>query len=214
VTIGRGQHVWAREAGYAIVDVVMGLVLLGLVVLSIYQVFLPAFALSRTANDRLAVQQDARLAIDRMTRAFHETTLAPGRIRVYSAEAGCAGAYGACVGVVTARSGGCAGPFQLLNGAPDWQATIYLWREVAANELRMRCDPGTVFPARRWPPPVVEPYTVIGTHVVAITFAPLPASGPPVAIAVTLQERLPGPARAGPGAADVVTHTVFVPENR
>src|SRR5207245_9530608 len=98
------------------------LVLFGLVVIAIYQVLLPAFALSRTANDRLAVQQDARMAIDRMTRPFHETTLAPGRIRVYSAGAGCAGGYEACIGLVTARSDGCAGPFHLLNGAPDWQA--------------------------------------------------------------------------------------------
>lgn len=204
-----------RDAGYAMIDVIMGLVLFGLVVIAIYQLFLPAFAYSRSANERLAVQQDARLAVDRLTRPLHETTLVPGRIRIYSDRAGCGGEFEGCIGFVTARSDGCAGPFQLQNGAPEWRAAIYVWREAGANELRIRCDPGTTFPAPRWPPPTLSPYAVIGTRVVAASFELLPVGDAvPAAIAVTLQERLTAVPGHGREAADVFTHTVFVPENR
>jgi Tfp pilus assembly protein PilW len=76
-----------------IVDALVGLALLGLVILSIYQVFVTAFVLAQRTDDRLVVQQDVRLALDRMARVLHETTLAPGRLRVYPAEAGCTGQY-------------------------------------------------------------------------------------------------------------------------
>jgi Tfp pilus assembly protein PilV len=215
VTAGPNATRRGRDGGYAMIDVIMGLVLFGLVVIAIYQLFLPAFAYSRAASERLAVQQDARLAIDRLTRPLHETTLAPGRIRVYTARAGCAGEYEGCVGFATARIDDCTGPFQLQSGAPEWRASIYVWREAGTNELRMRCDPGTTFPAPRWPPPALSPYTVIGTRVVAVSFELLPPSQAlPAAIAVTLQEQLPGAPGPGGRAADVFNHTVFVPENR
>jgi hypothetical protein len=204
------------DEGYALVDVVMGLVLFGLVLLAVYRILIPAFALSHSTDERLAVQQDVRLAIDRMARQLHETTLRPGRVRVYSPEAGCAAAYEGCIALVTARNDDCTGPFQLLNGAPDWQATIYLWRDTASNELRSRCDSDITFPPPRWPPAVLTPYRVIGTRVVAASFTLLPAGSPlPTAVAVALEEQTPaaaGPRRVLHGT--FFNETTFAPENR
>ncbi len=209
----RNRH---RDAGYAMVDVIMGLVLFGLVIVAVYQVFLPAFALSRSGNDRLAAQQDIRLAVDRVARQLHEATLAVGRIRVYSPAAGCATAYEGCIGFVTARGGDCAGSFQLRGGAPDWQATIYIWRDTAANELRWRCDPGSSFPAAHWPPPSLAPYTVIGRHVAAASFVLEPAgSQAPTAVEIALREQPPAGARPPAGfRSELFRSTVFAPENR
>lgn len=204
------------EAGYALVDVVMGLVLFGLVLLAVYQIFIPAFALSHSTDERLAAQQDVRLAIDRMARLLHETTLIPGRVRVYSAKAGCTGTYEGCIAFVTARNAACTGPFQLVNGAPDWQAVVYLWRDTASNELRNRCDSDTTFPPGRWPPPVLTPYALIGTRVVAASFTLLPAGSPlPTAVAVALEEQTSAAARPTRRLQSTFfTQTIFVPENR
>lgn len=204
-----------RDAGYAMVDVVMGLVLFGLVIVAVYQVFLPAFALSRSGNDRLAAQQDIRLAVDRVARPLHETTLAAGRMRVYAPAAGCTAGYEGCIGFVTARSGDCRGPFQLRGGAPDWQATIYVWRDTAANELRWRCDPSSGFPAAHWPPPSLAPYTVIGRQVANASFALEPAgSENPMAVEIALREQPPAGARSPAVFRSELFHsTVFVPEN-
>ncbi len=200
------------DAGYAIVDVVMGLVLFGLVVVAIYQIFIPAFALSHHINGRLAAQQDVRLAVDRVARQLHETTLDVGRLRVYSVDAGCVGAYQGCIGFATAHSA-CSGPFTLLNGAPDWQATIYIWRDTATNELRTRCNPATAFPATRWPP-ILAPYAVIGRQVVAASFTLLPEGSPqPTAIAMALEEQIATGSRQGLQNT-FFNQTVFVPENR
>ncbi len=200
------------DAGYAIVDVVMGLVLFGLVIVAIYQIFIPAFALSHHINGRLAAQQDVRLAVDRVARQLHETTLDVGRLRVYSADAGCVGAYQGCIGFVTAHSA-CSGPFTLLNGAPDWQATIYIWRDTATNELRTRCNPAAAFPATQWPP-ILAPYAVIGRQVVAASFTLLPEGSPqPTAIAMALEEQIATGSRQGLQNT-FFNQTVFVPENR
>ena len=200
------------DAGYAIVDVVMGLVLFGLVIVAIYQIFIPAFALSHHINGRLAAQQDVRLAVDRVARQLHETTLDFGRLRVYSADAGCIGAYQGCIGFVTAHSA-CSGPFTLLNGAPDWQATIYIWRDTATDELRTRCNPATAFPGIQWPP-ILAPYAVIGRQVVAASFTLLPeGSAQPTAIAMALEEQIATGSRPGLQST-FFNQTVFVPENR
>ena len=203
----------AGQLGLALVDVMMGLVLFGLAILAIYRVFIPTFVLSSHADAQLSAQQDIRLAVDRVARQLHETTLAFGRARSYTAASGCADAYQGCIGFVTARGPGCAGSFHLRSGAPDWQATIYIWRDTASNELRTRCDEGTTFPATQWPPPALTPYAVGGTHVVAAQFTLRSAEGDRRAsVAISLQEQIP----AGPHRPPVslFNQTVFVPQNR
>jgi type II secretory pathway pseudopilin PulG len=201
------------QRGYVIVDALVGIALFGIVILSIYQVFVMAFGLAQRTDDRLLVQQDVRLALDRMARVLHETTLAPGRLRIYPAEAGCTGQYDGCIGFVTARDANCGGLFHLINGSPQWQATIYLWRDAASNELRSRCDPSTTFPAGDWPPPALTPHTVIGTRVVGASFTlQPPGNAAPSAVAVMLHERVPGASPRPQG--DVYLQTVIVPENR
>jgi type II secretory pathway pseudopilin PulG len=200
--------------GYSLIDMTVGLVLLGIVLLSIYALYRPTFALSRNIGERLAAQQDVRLAIDRVARALHETTMAFGRIRVYSAKAGCTGAYEGCLGFVTARDAECAGSFQLVGGASNWQATIYVWRDTAANELRLHCDPSTTFPVTTWPPPTLAPYTVIGTRVVAASFTLEPLGNPaPTSVAMAVEEQVPGPPRSRLQTT-FFNRTVFVPQNR
>jgi type II secretory pathway component PulJ len=203
------------ERGYSIVDVLVGLVLLALVILSIYQLYLPTFRLSQNIHEGLETQQDVRLAIDRVARALHETSTAFGRVRLYGAESGCTGAYEGCIGFVTARDAQCAGAFQLVGGAPDWQATMYVWRDTASNELRLRCDASSTFPVSTWPP-TLDPYSVIGTKVVSASFTLQPVESPvPTAIAVALQEQA---ATASPQTSRYHTktfnQTVFLPQNR
>jgi len=200
-------------AGYFLVDVIVALGLFSFILLSIYQIYGPTFALYQGINSRLSAEQDVRLALDRVARALHETTTGPGRLRVYTVEAGCTGAYDGCLGFVTARDADCAGTFQLIDGAPDWQATLYLWRDTASNELRLRCDPGTTFPAVKWPPPRLEPSVVVGTHVVAASITAHPEGTPrPASIAIVLQEQVLAPSRRAP--ATLFNETIFMPQNR
>jgi type II secretory pathway pseudopilin PulG len=201
------------EEGFSLIDMTVGLVLLGIVLLSIYALYRPTFSFSRTVGERLAAQQDIRLAIDRMARALHETTLSPGRLMVYSASDGCEGAYQGCIGFVTARDEQCTGAFQLTAGAPNWQATLYVWRDTSANELRLYCDTSTTFPASRWPPPTLEPYAVIGARVVAASFAlDPPGASAATSVAMALEEQIPGTTRSGPPKT-FFNRTVFVPQN-
>src|SRR5712691_560691 len=109
----------SNEQGYLLVDAIMGLALFGLVLVAIYRLYLPTFALSQHINAQLATQQDVRLAVDRVARALHETTAA--RVRVYTPETGCGGQSDACIAFATARDGECGGAFQVVNGAPNWQ---------------------------------------------------------------------------------------------
>jgi type II secretory pathway pseudopilin PulG len=201
------------DQGFSLIDVTVGLVLFGIVLLSIYALYRPTFALSRNIDERLAAQQDVRLAIDRMARVLHETTMAIGRMRVYPAEAGCAGAYEGCIGFVPARDADCTGSFQLLAGDPNWQATIYVWRDTTSRELRMRCDSATTFPVETWPPPTLDPYTVIGTRIVAVSFSLEPSgSSAPTSVAMALEEQIAGPSRPGLQTT-FLNRTVFVPQN-
>ncbi len=200
------------ERGYSIVDVLVGLVMLALLILSIYRLYVPTFALSQNIHDGLEVQQDVRLGLDRVSRALHETTTAFGRLRVYASEAGCTGAFEGCIGFVTARDA-CTGSFRLVGGAPDWQATIYVWRDTLSNELRLRCDADSTFPVGVWPP-LLEPHTVIGTRVVAASFTLQPAGGPvPSAIAVALQEHASSRSTSRYHTSSF-NRTVFLPRNR
>ena len=193
----------------------MGLVLLALIIVSIYQLYIPTFRLSQNAHEGLEAQQDVRLAVDRVARALHETSTAFGRVRLYAAAAGCSGAYEGCIGFVTARDARCAGAFRLVGGEPDWQATIYVWRDTSSNELRLRCDTSSTFPTSAWPP-TLEPYTVIGTRVVSAAFTLQPAdSRATAAIAVALQEQASTPSRpASSYRTSVFNRTVFLPQNR
>ncbi len=203
----------SADQGFSLIDVTVGLVLLGIVLLSIYSLYRPTFAFSRTIGDRLKAQQDVRLAIDRVARALHETTVALGRIRIYSAGAGCVGAYEGCIGFVTGRDAECAGSFQLVAGAPNWQATLYVWRDTASNELRLRCDSSTTFPVSTWPPPTLQPYTIIGTRVVAASFALEPPESPsPTLVAMALEEQIPGPLRSRLQTT-FFSQIVFLPQN-
>ena len=203
----------SEEGGYLLVDVIVGLALFGLVLLSIYQLYVPTFVLYRNINDQLSAQQDARLVLDRVARALRETTSAYGRLRVYPGESGCTGAHEGCIGFVTARDGNCTGTFQLIDGAPNWQATLYLWRDTRSQELRLSCDPSTTFPAGNWPPPALEPYVVIGTHLAGVSVVLQPEGSPrPAAIGIALQEQTPTSLHRSPTM--VLNETVFLPKNR
>src|SRR5262249_39234996 len=157
----------SRESGYLLVDMIVGLSLFGFVLLAIYYVYGPTFALNQRIDSRLSAQQDVRLALDRVARSLRETTTAPGRLKVYTDESGCTGGYQGWIGFVPPRGGDeCRGTFRLIDGAPDWQATLYLWRDTASNELRLSCDRESTFPVDKWPPRTLNPFVVIGTHVV------------------------------------------------
>ncbi len=203
----------SEEGGYLLVDVIVGLALFGFVLLSIYQLYVPTFVLYRNINDQLSAQQDARLVLDRVARALRETTSAYGRLRVYPGDSGCSGVHEGCIGFVTARGANCTGTFQLIDGGPNWQATLYLWRDTRSHELRLRCDPSTTFPADNWPPPTLEPYAVIGTHVARVSMVLQPEGSPrPAAIGIALQEQAPTSLHRSPTM--VFNETIFLPKNR
>jgi hypothetical protein len=203
----------SSDQGYLLVDVIVGLSLFGFVLLSIYQLYTPTFALSQHIDEQLVAQQDVRLALDRVARAMHETTTAFGRMRAYTVEAGCVGAYEGCIGFVTARDARCSGAFHLVDGAPDWQATMYLWRDTASNELRLRCDPTTTFPSVTWPSPTLVPYAVVGRHIVAASITFRPSDSPnPTALSVTLQEQISTSSRRY--QKSFFSRTIFLPQNR
>ncbi len=193
------------EQGYSSVDVVMGLVLFSLVILTVYQVFIPTLALSSNTTERLERQQDVRLAIDRLSRELHETTLA--RLIIYSA--GCTGAYEGCIGYVTARTS-CSGAFQLgAEGFPNWQATVYVWRDTGSNELRRRCDATTTFLSSTWPP-TLTPFTVVARQIDQAAFTLL-ATG----VQISVRERAVTASRSSRRyQTEFLNQTVFVPQNR
>lgn len=197
-------------SGSILVDMLVGLALLGFLLLVVYAAYRPTFTLSHEISDRLSAQQDIRLALDRIARDIRESSA--GRVRVYPAPLGCTGQYEGCVGFATARSNNCAGEFQLVNGAPNWQATLYLWRDTASNELRRHCDPGTAFPATTWPPLKLEPYTVVGRNLTREHVASRQARNTgPASIAIAVEELVPSTRRRSPM---VLFHeTVFSPLN-
>ena len=199
------------ERGHTLVEVVTGLVLLALVLVAIYRVFIPVFALSRNSSERLTRQQDVRLAIDRMARDLHET--APTRVVVYNAGNGCDGAYQGCIAFVTPRLS-CSGDFQLAGGFPSWQATIYIWRDIATNELRRRCDETTTFSVTNWPP-ALTPYTVIGTRIIDATFALQLNGSTPAGVSVFLREQAATAAQTSyKYQTEFLSQTVLLPQNR
>lgn len=202
------------ECGHSLVEVVAGVVLLSLVIFTLYHVFLPTLALSRNTSERLDRQQDVRLAIDRMARDLHET--AAGQIVVYGKESGCTGAYQGCIGFVSPRAN-CSGEFQLASGFPRWQAVIYVWRAVGANELRRLCDTSTTFAAATWPPKLAAfGHTVIGTRVTEAAFFLQPAGSPnPTSLAIMLREETDGASSSARRyQTEYVSQTILLPQNR
>ena len=154
-----------------------------------------------------------RLALDRIAGAIHETTIAPGRLRVYSPEAGCTAAYEGCLGFVTARDANCAGTFQLIDGAPNWQAMLYLWRDVASGEMQLRCEPSTTLAALTWPPRALEPFVVIGTHIAGASIVLQPPGSPrPTSIAIAIREQPRTSQHRSP--MTFFNETFFLPQNR
>ena len=199
------------ERGHTLVDVIAGVVLMALVIFSLYQVFIPTFALSRNSSERLVRQQDVRLALDRLARDVHET--AANRITVYGTGNGCIGSYQGCMALVTPRTN-CSDGFQLTTGFPSWQATIYIWRDTASNELRRRCDTTTTFGAGTWPP-TLTPYTVIGTSIVEAAFTLEPAGSPsPTSLAIVLREQAASAPQSRRYQTEFQNQTVFLPQNR
>jgi hypothetical protein len=193
------------EEGHSALDVVVGLVLFSLVVLTLYQVFIPTIALSSNTTERLERQQDVRLAVDRLARELHETTLA--RLTIYTT--GCAGAYEGCIGYATARTT-CVGAFQLTDGFPNWQAAIYVWRDAGSNELRRWCDPTTTIPSGAWPPGALTPYTVVARQIDQASFT-LTATG----LQMSVRERAATASRSSRRyQTEFLNRTVFVPQNR
>lgn len=189
----------------------MGLVLFSLVILTLYQVFIPTLVLSSNTTERLERQQDVRLAIDRLARELHETTLA--RLTIYTT--GCTGAYEGCIGYVTARTS-CSGDFILTrdpvtgfpNGFPNWQATVYVWRDTGSNELRRRCDTTTTFPSSAWPPTLTS-FTVVARQIDQASFMLL-ATG----VQITVREQAATASRSSRRyQTEFLNRTVFVPQN-
>ncbi len=186
-----------RNGGFAAVDVIVALAVSTLVMVGIYQVFVPVLLFARSSNDRLAVQQDVRLAMDRMARDLRESQMAVSRLRVYGVTA---------IGLVTARPG-CSGPFQVDagSGTPDWQAVIYIVRDAPSGELRRYCDTTSTFTAAA--PVVAGAYNLMARNVQAVTFTKNEPPGVPGSVTIELHERTPR------GESNRYIRTEFVPLN-
>ncbi len=175
--------------GYSSADTIVGLVLFALTIVSLYQVMIPSFALWRNSDERIARQQDTRLAVDRIARDLHESTVKFGRIRAYNCGGPAANENCAAIGFVTARDSNCTGTFQLTpTGEPFWRGVIYIWLDVPSRELRRACAPDATMPALSLPP-FIE-YSVIGKELMLASFTLAPAGNSnPTTVAVALQEQ-------------------------
>ena len=137
--------------GFLFIDLMVGMAVFTLVLVGIYQVFIPVLKFARSTNERLSVQQDVRLAMDRMARDVRESSMAR-RIRTYPDGGGPA------IGMVTARAG-CSGSFAIdqPSGRPYWQGIIYIVFDAASGEVRRYCDASTTIPGAA--PATTSPYT-------------------------------------------------------
>jgi type II secretory pathway pseudopilin PulG len=177
------------------IDLVAAMAIFAVVTAGIYQVFIPFLKMARSTSERLAVQQDARLAMDRMARDLRETTAALGRFQVYGG--------GTAVGLVSARPS-CTGAFTVdaTSGRPLWQAMIYIVRDAPSEEVRAYCDAASTFAAAA--PVTTGPHRVLAANVQALTFT---QSGTGDSVTIELHERTPR------GDADRHIRTEFVPQN-
>lgn len=178
------------------VDLMASMAIFALVTAGIYQVFIPFLKMARSTTERLAVQQDVRLAMDRMARDLRESTVA--RLRVYPG--------GTAIGFVSARAN-CTGAFSVVasTGVPDWQAVVYIVLDAPSGEVRAYCDT----PSLLWPddtaPVTSGAFRVLADNVQALTFAQSPS--PFDSVTIELHERTPR------GDADRYIRTEFVPQN-
>ncbi len=205
----------ANQRGYSAVDVVTGMVLLALSMVSLYQVMIPSFALWRNSDERIARQQDVRLAIDRLSRDLHESTLSLGRLRVYNCAGPSTNQNCSALGFATARDSQCGGAFQLTeSGEPNWQAVFYVWLDTGTNELRRYCDTSTTLPAVVLPSPLT-PFDVVGRHLVLAAFTLQPVGSPnPRSVAIALQEQATTASRPTYRyQTNFYNETVFLPMN-
>ncbi len=176
-----------------LIDLMAGMAIFALATAGIYQVFIPFLKMARSTNERLAVQQDVRLAMDRMARDLREATAA--RLVVYGG--------GASIGFVSARPG-CTGAFTVdaVSGRPLWQAMVYIVRDAPSEEVRAYCDTTSTFAAAA--PVTGGAFRVLADNVQALTFTQSPTLD---SVTIELHERTPR------GDADRHIRTEFVPQN-
>lgn len=177
------------------IDLVTSMAIFALVTAGVYQVFIPFLKMASSTNERLAVQQDVRLAMDRIARDLRESTAALGRFRIYGG--------GTAIGAVSARPT-CTGAFTIdeASGRPLWQAMVYIVRDAPSEEVRAYCDTTSTFAAAA--PVTTGPYRVLADNVQALAFTQ-GATGDSVTI--ELHERTPR------GDADRYLRTEFVQQN-
>jgi hypothetical protein len=177
------------------IDLVASMAIFALVTAGVYQVFIPFLKMAQSTSERLAVQQDARLAMDRIARDLRESTVAVGRFQVYGG--------GTAIGLVSARPS-CTGAFTVdaISGRPLWQAMIYVVRDAASEEIRAYCDTASTFAAAA--PVTSGAFRVLANDVEALTFT---QSLTLDSVTIELHERTPR------GDADRYVRTEFVPQN-
>lgn len=157
------------RSGATLLEVVMALAILSIVLGSIYGVFVLAVKRAEHAQARAKIQQETRVAIDRIARELRETSRDPAAVQFYNtACTGCA------IGFRTARDA--AGNFvvEMNNmlptyGQPQWQGVVYLYRDGAM--LKRHADYSTTAVAGA---PVTAPSTdpVVLSNVQEVEFRP------------------------------------------
>lgn len=205
--------------GYSAADAVTGLVLLTLTIVSLYQVMIPSFALWRNSDERIARQQDVRLALDRLARSLHESSVAFGFLRGYNCSGPSQNENCTAIGFVTAREN-CTGQFRYTGaGTPNWQAAVYIWWDATSGELRQYCAVGSN-PAPTLPLGL-SPFTIVGQQLSQVSFtlcnpcSPVTPSTSPVALAVALEERATTATRPTYRyQTNFFNQTIFLPVNR
>ena len=184
--------------GFLFIDLMVGMAVFTLVLVGIYQVFIPVLKFARSTNERLSVQQDVRLAMDRMARDVRESTMAR-RVQVY--------AGGTAIGLATTRAN-CTGSFTIdqPSGRSYWQGVIYIVFDAASGEVRRYCDTSTTFPAAA--PVTAGPYTTLARNVRSLTFTLTNRNvdARPDVVTIDLEEQTPR------GDAQRYIRTEFVPQ--
>jgi len=174
-----------------------------LVTAGVYQVFIPVLKFARSTNERLYVQQDVRLAMDRMARDIRESTAA--RLHIYPWPPDTAGP---AIAVVTARPN-CSGTFTLdpVTGRADPQAVIYLVWDQGSGDVRRYCDTAALF-ANPAAPVTTGASTILARNVQNLTFTRIidPVTFD-FSIRIDLQAQTPR------GDAERYIRTEFVPHN-
>jgi hypothetical protein len=190
-----------REHGSSMFDVLVAISLFALIIGALWRGFIPTMTFSTIMHFRLGAQQDVRLALDRVARQIHESSLI--RLQTYVATCpagGCPSETGpgcpvdnGCVAFSSARPA-CVGSFQLLNAKPNWQAVVYLWWDRPTQTVRMYCDVTTTLPPGTWPDTSAwTTYQTIGRQITATSFViQRDASLKPQSVQISYTEQIPG----------------------